>query len=228
MSTAGDATTIPRLAPQGIRTAHRTVTDRLRQAILAGELPAGTRLIQAELADSLAVSVTPVREALRDLAGEGLIDFDAFRGAIVHPPSLDELEEIYELRKLLTPVAVKAGVKNITDEELTVADQLAKALRAEDDPGEWVNLNRQFHRLLDGASRRAHLQEILGRLADLSALYVGLSVGSRKNRRQRADRDHSGLVTAYRKGDTAEAVTISLRHLDDTVDVARRSLADLG
>lgn len=221
------ATTTPslRLAPEGIRTAHRTVTDRLRQAILAGELVGGTRLIQAELADQLAVSVTPVREALRDLASEGLVDFDAFRGAVVHSPSLDELEEIYELRQLLTPVAVRAGVENITADEVDRLVALAQAMRAEPDPAVWVDLNRQFHVLLDGASRRPRLQEILGRLADLSALYVGVSVGGRKTRRQRADRDHVAIANAYRSGDVDAAVEISLRHLSETLDVARRSLA---
>lgn len=213
------------LAPEGIRTAHRTVTDRLRQAILDGQLAGGTRLIQAELAEQLAVSVTPVREALRDLASEGLVDFDAFRGAVVHTPTLEELEEIYELRQLLAPVAVRAGVENVTAEEVERLVGLARAMRSEGDPAEWVNLNRQFHVLLDTAARRPRLQEILGRLADLSALYVGVSVGQTKTRRQRADRDHVAIARAYRDGDADTAVEITLRHLSDTLEVVRRSLA---
>ncbi|MCU1497173.1 MAG: hypothetical protein JWM47_1126 [Acidimicrobiales bacterium] len=218
------ALSLPRLAPEGVRTAHRTVTDRLRQAILAGELPAGTRLIQADLAESLAVSVTPVREALRDLAGEGLIDFDPFRGAVVHPPSLEELEEIYELRRLLTPVSVAAGVAQATAEDLDRLAALERELRSAVVVDDWINLNRQFHRTLDGLAGRPRLQEILGRLADLSALYVGVSIGGRKTRRARADRDHAGLIAAYRTGDADTAIEISLRHLDDTVEMARRSL----
>src|SRR3954463_7117301 len=81
-------TRLPRLHSGGVRTAHRTVTDRLREAILSGELPGGTRLVRPERAGSLGVGVTPVREALRDLVGEGLIEFDPYRGATVHEPTL--------------------------------------------------------------------------------------------------------------------------------------------
>lgn len=217
---------LPTLAPEGVLTAHQAVTDRIRDAIIAGELPGGTRLVQAELARSLSVSITPVREALRDLIADGLVDFDAFRGATVHETTLTELDELYELRRTLVPIAVRAAVKEITDEELDVAEQLAQRMRSLKDPGGWVRLNRQFHSVLDGASRRPHLQEILGRLADLSALYIGLSISGVKGRRTRGDRDHLAMVELYRAGDVDGAVKLALSHLTDTVDVARGSVVE--
>jgi DNA-binding GntR family transcriptional regulator len=215
---------LPTLDPGGVRTAHRTVTDRLREAILSGELPGGMRLVQSELAASLAVSVTPVREALRDLVGEGLVEFDPYRGATVHEPTLEELEEIYELRTLLTARTVAAGVEQISEGELAQAAALHKAMRSEHDPAAWLDLNRQFHHVLDAASRRPLYQEILGRLADLSALYVGVSISGSKARRKRADKDHGELIDAYRSGDPDLAVEIALRHLGDTVEIARARL----
>jgi DNA-binding GntR family transcriptional regulator len=218
---AGASVRLPTLHKDGIPTAHRTVADRIRKAILAGELPGGTRLVQAELAQSLAVSVTPVREALRDLIAEGLVDFDAFRGATVHPTTLEELEEIYDLRKTLVPIAVRAGVKEITPAELDEAAALARAMKTEPDPAEWIALNRRFHSVLDTASRRPRLQEILTRLADLSALYVGVTISGVKGRRARADKDHTAMIAAYRDGDSQRAVDLALAHLEDTVGVAR-------
>jgi DNA-binding GntR family transcriptional regulator len=215
---------LPTLSADGVLTAHKTVADRIRNAVIAGELPGGTRLVQADLAKSLSVSITPVREALRDLIADGLLDFDAFRGATVHETTLAELEELYELRRTLVPMAVKAAVKEITAEELDHAEQVALRMRALKDPGEWVRLNREFHSILDGASRRPHLQDILGRLADLSALYVGLSISSVKGRRTRGDRDHMAMVETYRAGDVDGAVKLALSHLSDTVDVARESV----
>ena len=217
-------TRLPMLNPSGVRTAHRTVTDRLREAILSGELPGGTRLVQSDLATSLAVSVTPVREALRDLVGEGLIEFDPYRGATVHEPTLSELEEIYELRQLLTAGAVREGVLHITDEELDAATVLHKRMKAETDPAAWLDLNRQFHHVLDGASRRPLYQEMLGRLADLSALYVGVSISGSKSRRKTANADHAEMIEAYRARDAQLAVDLALRHLGDTVAVARARL----
>ena len=224
MAAPASTSRLPMLRPSVVRTAHRTVTDRIREAILSGELPGGTRLVQSELAASLAVSVTPVREALRDLVGEGLIEFDPYRGATVHEPTLEELEEIYELRSMLTARTVSEGVQKITDEQLDMAESLHKSMKAQSDPAMWLDLNRQFHHVLDAASGRPLYQEMLGRLADLSALYVGVSISGSKSRRKQANSDHGEMIAAYRAHDSDLAVELALRHLGDTVDVARARL----
>jgi DNA-binding GntR family transcriptional regulator len=210
-----------RLGGDQIRTAHSAVKTRLRRGIISGEIPAGTRLVQADLAKMLAVSVTPVREAIRDLVSEGIVDFDQFRGATVHLPSVAELDEVYELRRLLVPEAVRSGVAEITRDELARASELAAEMKAISSPAAWIDLNRRFHAVLDGASRRPHLQDFLARLADISALYVGVSIGGNEGRRGRADRDHMQMVDMYARGDESGAVEVALFHLEDTVEVAR-------
>ncbi len=216
----GDFGTLDRLGGEHIRTAHSVVKTRLRRGIISGEIPAGTRLVQADLAKMLDVSVTPVREAIRDLVSEGIVDFDQFRGATVHLPSVDELEEVYELRRLLVPEAVKSGVAQISRTELDDAAMLAREMKGSD-PAAWLDLNRRFHAILDGASRRPHLQDFLARLADVSALYVGVAISANEGRRGRADRDHLQMVDMYERRDEAGAVEVALFHLEDTVEVAR-------
>ncbi|MCU1453696.1 MAG: hypothetical protein JWN46_1842 [Acidimicrobiales bacterium] len=226
MSITSAGVQLPTLSAEGVLTAHKAVANRIRNAIMAGELPGGTRLVQADLAKSLSVSITPVREALRDLIAEGLVDFDAFRGSTVHQTTLAELEEIYDLRRTLVPKAVRAAVKAITPEELDLAQSLARQMKSEKVPGNWVQLNRQFHHVLDSASRLPRLVSILAGLADLSALYVGLSISGHKGRRTRGDRDHLTMVETYRAGDVELAVEQALAHLGDTVAVARESVVD--
>jgi DNA-binding GntR family transcriptional regulator len=213
-----DASTAP--------TAHRAVIDELRRAMLSGLLPPGTRLVQAELARSLEVSVTPVREALRDLVAEGLVDFDAFRGATVHAPSLAELEEIYEIRTLLTPPAVRESIARITDAEIDEAEALVAQMEATTDHAAWVDLNRQFHHLLTAAARRSHLQDVINRMSDLSSLYVAVSLGNSAGPRRRGDRDHAALTRAYRRRDVDRAVAISIKHIDQTLNDARRAILE--
>lgn len=218
---------VPGLGPSPIRTAYTTVTDRLRKAIIAGELPGGTRLVQAELAQSLSVSVTPVREALRNLMSEGLVDYSPFHGATVHQTSRAELEDIYELRSVLIPLAVREGVKNITVAELDAAEQLARQMEAETDPIGWVELNREFHKVFYVASRRPKVYELLVTLADLSSLYVGLSISGDAKRRARGDDDHLEIVRAYRATDLDAATKITLAHNLDTLEVARAMLGEI-
>ena len=162
-----------------IQTAHATVTKRLRDAVLSGSIRPGTRLVQSELAKALGVSVTPVREALRDLAGEGLIDFDAFRGATVHIPTVDELHDIFDVRTHLIELSVRRGVSAITPEELAEARRLSVQMAKERDQFNWVELNRKFHQIIEGAARSPQLSLILGRLSDISTPYVNLSFDDR-------------------------------------------------
>jgi DNA-binding GntR family transcriptional regulator len=213
------------LGASGARTAHRDVIDRLRRAMLTGVLPAGTRLVQADLAKRLNVSVTPIREALRDLINEGLVDFDPYRGASVHQPSLAELEDIYEIRTLLTPSAVRDSLARITDADIARARQLAAVMEATEDPSEWVAVNREFHRVLTApVGARTHLQAVISRMSDLSTLYVGVSLGANEGTRRRGDHDHADLLDAYARRDVDAAIAISLKHIDDTLADAREAI----
>src|SRR3990172_11947171 len=92
------------------QTAHEFVRGVLRRAILNGELASGSRLVQAELAAMLDVSTTPVREALRDLATEGLVQFDPHRGAIVSELSSEDVHAISAFRTVLDPLALGRAV----------------------------------------------------------------------------------------------------------------------
>ncbi|GAB3268369.1 GntR family transcriptional regulator [Kineosporia babensis] len=196
------------------RTAHQNVTERLREAILTGELQTGTHLVQSELAAGLEVSVTPVREALRELESQGLVDSDPFRGSTVHQVGLAELQEIHELRRLLTPTAVRERVRTITDDEI---DQ-ARALLGDLDPDlpnrVWVETARTVRRVLEGTSTRRNLATILRRLSDVSELYAGLAVHTEAERRSVLD-DHHALVRAYADRDAGRVTEIELHRLDE-------------
>src|SRR5579859_5087942 len=94
------------------QSAHEPVTDILRRGIVAGTLPGGTRLVQARIADELGVSRATVRSSLRTLEAEGLVRVDPARGTLVHEISRTELCELYEIRKLLEPVATARAAKH--------------------------------------------------------------------------------------------------------------------
>ncbi len=134
--------------------ASKNATAMLRELILAGALPAGTKLGEADLATRLDVSRTPVREALSRLAAEGLVDLVPNRGARVARWSDEDLEQIFELRLRLEPYAVGLAIPRISDSDLDDLDDLAQRMVGLGKPGRSqdldgiVHLNRQFHRTL--------------------------------------------------------------------------------
>lgn len=208
-----------------MQTVHANAVSRIRDAILHGDLVAGTHLVQTELATALQVSVTPVREALRELATEGLVDFDAFRGAVVHTPTLDEMDEIYSIRCALTPLAVQRSIDALCDDDVALARSLCAEMQHSTDPAQWVELNRRFHRALDAAPHSPHLSGVLARLADISVVYVNLSLGPGAGlaRRDGANDEHRRLVEAYAARDAALASSVAVTHLTSTIETVRRA-----
>jgi len=203
---------------RGRQTAHEFVRETLRSQILSGELVGGSRLVQSEVAHQLQVSTTPVREALRDLATEGLIRLDAHRGAVIHRASRDELEEIYRLRWLLEPEAVRRAVSRLTDEDLAEAVRIQTEADAEHDPKRWTDLNREFHSVFMRVAASPRLSAMIATLQDAAAIYVVTSILHGRDHHHPGHHYHWDLVRACRAGDEEEAVRIMQAHIDETLE----------
>ncbi|PZG18373.1 GntR family transcriptional regulator [Nonomuraea aridisoli] len=199
------------------RTAHEYVLTTLRSAILGGTLKGGTRLVQAELAAELGVSTTPVREALRDLATEGLVVMDPHKGAVVRPLDIAEVREIYELRMTLEPLMVRRMIASVGDAQLAEAEQLQQAMETETDLGAWVDLNRRFHAIFSELEDGSRLAGILAGLRDSAAPYVSLSLEARPLQVPEANAEHKQLIVLYRDGDEAAILDLTLQHLASTL-----------
>lgn len=199
------------------RTAHELARDALRRAILKGALTGGTRLLQADVAARLGVSTTPVREALRDLASEGLVRLDAHRGATVVDLNQSEIEEIYELRKLLEPVAMRLAGERITPEEIDKARELCKRMVAENDPTVWAELNTAFHDVIIQAAHSPRLMDMIGKLRAGSSPYVALALRTHGAHIPRQNEHHQRILDALSNHDGEEAGEILIGHLDATL-----------
>jgi DNA-binding GntR family transcriptional regulator len=201
------------------KSAYEVTRRSIRHAILNGEITPGMRLVQAEVAKQLGVSTTPVREALRDLAAEGLVLFDNYRGAIVHAPHFEEIKEVYEVRLALIPIAIRKAVERIEDREMDKAEKIIVQMDHETDPGSWAEQNRSFHATLEGPANSPHLTSILDRLRNLAEVHVALMIRSRPAQMTDANQDHREILQAFRKRDTAAATDVTCRHLRSTVQV---------
>jgi DNA-binding GntR family transcriptional regulator len=201
-------------------TVARSVAQELRRMIQAGELAAGERLRQTELAARFGVSTTPVREALTALEREGLIRYDAHRGAIVFPPTGDTIRENFEIRLALEPLATGLAAGRLTEEEFEALDDLAAALGttvAQPAAGgldRYEELDRAFHERIFVASGRPRLAEIIESLRDAFAAYAHLyAPGAEPDLLPTLQAQHTQLVTALRRGDAATASRIAVDHV---------------
>jgi DNA-binding GntR family transcriptional regulator len=196
------------------QTAHEYVREMLRRAILSGEMSSGSRLVQAELAANLDVSTTPVREALRDLASEGLIRFDPHRGAVVTELRSEELDDIYEIRRILEPHAMRLAVPQIKEGTLQTLRKLHDRMQEERHSATFVDLNRTFHMAIYETGVSSRLIQILRGLEDAAVMYIGASLKTVPGLRDKAIHDHGEILAAIEASDVEAAVVAIQEHLE--------------
>ena len=195
-------------------TAVDLVRDALRAAILRGDLTGGSRLVQTEIATQLSVSTTPVREAMRDLASEGLITLDSHRIGTVRKPDWDEMVEIITIRRALEDIAVGSAMANITSGQLSQARALADDLSQEEDIGSWVQKNSQFHSIFHQATGTKRLGAMLQALEEAGGVFVAQAQRLHPEIRRRAIADHFALLDAYEAKDLDRAIEIQRTHIN--------------
>lgn len=209
------------------RTAQSSVTEYLRRRVLKGGFPPGTRFPQSEIAAQLGVSTTPVREALRQLVTEGLLDGDPRRGVTIHQVTAEELRDLYDMRMVLEPLAMSAAVNNVTERGVAHLQALVDRMQREADPTQWADFNTSFHKLLAEVSMRPLLSSHLAQLRDLSALYIVEGLQALPERIQAANAEHAMILDAVRSHDAERAMNVERTHLQHTLNLGLELLARL-
>ncbi|WEO77855.1 GntR family transcriptional regulator [Cryobacterium sp. SO2] len=199
------------------KTVHERVREALRTSVIEGILPPSFRLRQSDIATSLGVSVTPVREALRDLAAEGLIRMDAHRGAIVRSIDLAEFIEIRLLLDALWPVCVRLATERISDQEIAIMEALQAKM--EKHPKDYVLLNAEFHEIISQAARAPRVQAMLDslRVATNQVLRTALGTAA-PNRLHEGIEEHRGILDALRRRDADAMILATMAHQTPTWD----------
>lgn len=197
---------------------------QIRRQILAGELAAGSRLAQYEMAAAFGISITPLREAIRRLSGEGLIVLDTHRNARVASMDYDEAKELFETRRALDPAAIELAAVRRTDSDITcMRDALEKLLPVTRQWGEaGLNAHREVHQAIYYASHNSVLIRLLDDLWDKSDRYrrVGLELPSGSEPRTRDFDEHGEMVELVIAGDVEAAGNLMRSHIDNSLTVA--------
>src|SRR4051812_6763342 len=147
------------------------VYQRLRQGIRAGEFRPGDRMREADLAAKLNVSRTPIREAIRRLASEGLLEVAASRGVMIIQLDKQQVRELYALREALEGTAARLAAHHAsTGENSEMRELLERPENTKERPEVIAKLNRVFHRTIHDAAHNRYLAEALEQLSDSLAL----------------------------------------------------------
>lgn len=212
---ASDLAALVEAARPRFRTAVEFVEEALRQAILSGALAGGTPLRQEELAATFRTSRMPVREALRRLEAQALIDFFPHRGAVVAEISAAEAADNTAVRAALEPMALKLSAPHLTAADLDAAEALCAAMDGGGDIAAVGALNRRFHMTLYARAGRPRLLALTESHLAGADRFIRFHYAHHERQRQISQDEHRAIVAACRVGDVGRACAILTAHIEE-------------
>jgi DNA-binding GntR family transcriptional regulator len=217
--TAPGATTAS--VPDGRATVQRQrgAYDRIKHAIVTGELKPGQQLVETALAEWCQVSRTPVREALTRLEQDGIV-VRSDRGMVVRENSPEEVLDLYDTRIALEATAARMAAERRTFHDLLQMKQLGKSMIDDvpADPAEMVAANDHFHRSLWRATHNRSMIDLLDRLSLHLGRYPATTL-SFPGRWERACQQHLAIVEAVEARDGDKAATLATEHFTESRDI---------
>ncbi|MEV0074184.1 MULTISPECIES: amidase family protein [unclassified Amycolatopsis] len=200
------------------------VYGRIREAILDGTYPPGTRLSLRTLADELGVSTMPARESLKRLGVEGLVVFGR-RSVTVANLSTDEVRQIFEIRQRLEGLATQWAAEQATEEDLrdlrAILDEMADANL---DPVVWRGLNRRFHDRLYSCSDSPHLLDLIRNIWDRVTPSMAIYATAVEDFAE-AHRQHQQILHLFATKDLPALLAMTAEHLEHTATTVVTALA---
>ncbi len=204
-----------------LATSHR-IAAALKEEILVGKYPPGTRIRQEDIAEQFGASRSPVREALRMLHADGLVNLVAHTGAWIAELSLAECEEMYQIRERIEPLLLRLSIPGLTEDHIRQLEELTQRLEKNKDIETFLKLDREFHLLTYSGAETALLDEMVQRLWNTTQhyrrAYTKLLAG---NGFKPAHYEHHLMLSAIKKKDVDDAERVLYGHI-------RRTRLELG
>ena len=193
------------------------VASELRDAILHGEIAPGSRLSQLSLAERFGVSRIPVRDALQLLAGEGLVHPTSNATALVTGMSVPELQELYELREAIEPMATQIAVPNVGRADILTMRKQLLIMEEHGDARIWLAANAIFHAAVYRHANRPRMIELVEQLRRLTDRYLHMHLEV-IGQTEHLHCEHLAILSAVEGGDAALAARLTREHLATSHD----------
>jgi DNA-binding GntR family transcriptional regulator len=214
------------LSPRGAL--RHAMMKQLLHAIFEGKIPPGTRLMVMKLAERFGTSSTPVREALVELAGMGVVDFFHNRGAIVAPFGPNELREIYQLRRVLESEAARFGTGRISRELLEgLRQEMLPLLDSAENLADWCRrataADLRLHEAIASHCGSARLAKEIQRY-DIFVQTIREILGQDRLAQRQAVEEHVAILDSMLAGDADHAAAAMSRHVDSAAAVCEAAM----
>lgn len=197
------------------------VFHTLRDAILEGTLPPGTRLMELQLSSQLRVSRTPVREAIRLLSMEGLVKMSVRRGTIVEPIRASDLRDALEVREALEELAVRKACRNMDETTIRTLNHIEQEFEQSlhgQDTQKSAQLDVHFHEVITETAHNRRLTQSLIRLREELYRYRLENLKDEETFPQLKD-EHRALIAAFESHDEEKAADVLKKHIENQAKV---------
>lgn len=202
--------------------------DVLKKAIITGEIPAGERIVETDYADRLHISRTPLREALRKLERDGLVEYVMRRGVVVRAFTIEDVEQIYTIRNALEMLTLPAIIENATADDIaSLREKLAQMdiLQEKEDFEALSLLARSFHSDLTAISRQKRILRVIEGQDEYIRRFSAMSI-KHENRRQDAHKEHYLLVDYVEQKKLDEFTALMHSHIERSKENCLAALAE--
>lgn len=188
----------------------------LKRAIISGEIPAGERIVETDYADRLHISRTPLREALRKLERDGLVEYVLRRGVMVKAFTLSDVDEIYTIRNSLEMLTLPAIVEKATDEDIAALRERLREMdevMAGDDVQALSPLARAFHSQFTHICGQMRILRVIEGQDEFITRFSAMSI-AQESRRSSAHQEHHEMVNLLEKRDLPALEALVRKHID--------------
>jgi len=194
----------------------------LKARIIKGDLAQGGKLFEAKIAEQLGVSRTPIREALKGLAAEGLVKMTPNQGVVVINVSIEDLQEVLQVRRVLEGRAASMAAEKIHPEEIAKLEEIIKKMsmiisKPKPDVVPYSELNAEFHNLILNACGNKRLMKICNNLSSSDHRFRIRSLRNNPERLKYSLKEHQEIVDALKRKDSEQAEKLSKKHIENVL-----------
>jgi len=191
----------------------------LKAEIIEGSLKPGTKLLENNIAKQLGISRTPIREALRELAAEGFVKMNPNQGVVVSNASVEDVQEVLQIRGVLEGLAARLATKMINEEEIKELEKYQKRMEYytnKDDVLAFSEMDTEFHELILNICGNNRLIQIRKNLSDQAHRYQIRSL-SVPGRLKYSLKEHQEIVEALKRKNPEQADRLSQKHIENVL-----------